>query len=167
MPNILCIYYSRTGTTEKLVQEVAKDLRCDMVKLEDGVDRAGLLGWLRCGMQAMARKVPPVKKPETKLPLAKYDLVILATPVWAGRCSAPMRSFLTLCGNDLNKVAYLITRGSDVRYEEIFDQMDMYVKEPRVEAATIRPGTVGSDFWKEEFLRGIREAVGEGACHAG
>lgn len=156
MSNVLCIYYSRTGSTEKLMGEIARELECELVKLEDGVDRAGLGGWLRSGMQAMARHIPPVQKPETKLPLEEYDLVVIGTPVWAGRCSVPVRSFLREYGEGLGQVAYVITRGSDVRYEEVFEQMDFYVKNPHISAVTIRPNTVGSTFWRDEFLSGLR-----------
>lgn len=162
MSNILCVYYSRTGRTEALMQEIAQELGCELVKLEDGVSRSGFVGWLRSGMQAMARKIPPVQKPETKLPLSEYDLVIIGTPVWAGRCSAPVRSFLLQFGEELKEAAYVITRGSDVRYEEVFDQMDLYVKTPHTKAITIRPNTVGSTFWRQEFLTSIRGAGKEG-----
>ena len=67
MPNILCVYYSRTGNTEKLMQEIAADLNGELLKLDDGVDRSGLRGWLRSGLQAMSRRLPAVKPPETEL----------------------------------------------------------------------------------------------------
>ena len=137
MPYTLCVYYSRTGNTEKLMKEIAQELKCELVKLDDGVDRAGLKGWLRSGMQAM----------------------IIGTPVWAGRCSAPVRSFLSQYGEEMRKTAYVITRSSEVRYEEVFDQMDMYVRTPRVSAVTIRPNTVGSTFWRDEFLASIRDGA--------
>lgn len=156
MANILCVYYSRTGRTEKLIRDIAQTLDCEVVRLDDGVNRKGLSGWITSGLQAVARKVPPVSQPETKLKLKEYDLVILATPVWAGRCSAPMRSFLQQFGDELRRVAYIITRSCDVRYEEVFDQMDLYVRRPHLHAATIRPDSIGSDFWCEEFLRSIR-----------
>ena len=156
MPNILCVYYSRTGNTEKLMQEIAADLNGELLKLDDGVDRSGLRGWLRSGLQAMSRRLPAVKPPETELPLSIYDLVIIGTPVWAGRCSSPVRSFLVEYGNELRQVAYVITRSSDVHYEEIFEQMDLYVPIPRLSAVSIRPNTVGAAFWREEFLTTIR-----------
>ena len=162
MSKILCVYFSRTGKTEALVQDIARELGCEAVKLEDGVDRSGLGGWLRSGMQAMARKVPEVKKPETALPLSEYDLVILGTPVWAGRCSAPVRSFLLQYGEELRRVAYVITRGSDNHYEQVFDQMDLYVPHPRKRAVSIRCGTVGSSFWRDEFLAGLRDGREDG-----
>ena len=94
----LCLYYSRTGSTEKLIREIAQELGCEMFKLDDGVDRTGWRGWLRSGMQAMSRRPPRVTLPKTTLPLSVYDLVIIGTPVWAGRCSAPVRSFLVEYG---------------------------------------------------------------------
>lgn len=167
MPYILCLYYSRTGTTETLIREIAQELGCEMVRLEDGVDRSGLGGWLRSGMQAMSRRLPPVKKPKTSLPLSVYDLVIIGTPVWAGRCSAPVRSFLMEYGEELRRVAYVITRGSEAHYEEVFEQMDLYVRAPHVSAVSIRPNAVGSTFWRDEFLTSIRGGGKEGSGHAG
>lgn len=167
MPYILCVYYSRTGNTEKLMKEIAQELKCELVKLDDGVNRSGLGGWLRSGMQAMARRLPRVKPVKTAFPLDLYDLVIIGTPVWAGRCSAPVRSFLSQYGEQLRRTAYVVTRSSDVRYEEVFDQMDMYVRSPRVSAVTIRPNTVGSTFWRDEFLTSVRDGGKERSNNAG
>jgi len=165
MPNILCVYYSRTGATKALMEEIAGELGCEIVALDDGINRSGLFGWLRSGMDAMSRRIHHVARPNTKLPLEEYDLVIIGTPVWAGRCSSPARSFLLQFGEELKEAAYLITRASDVRYEEVFDQMDLYVNTPHTKAVTIRPETVGSEFWKEEFLASIRGLQEEN--HAG
>lgn len=166
MANILCVYYSRTGRTEKLMREIAAEFDCEIVKLEDGVKRGGLSGWLVSGLHAVSRKVPPVKELTTKRPLKEYDLVIIGSPVWAGRCSAPIRSFLLQHGEELKRVAYLITRGSNVRYEEVFEQMDLYVRKPRLCAVTIQPDTIGSDFWKNEFLNSVRSVSGEEVSNA-
>ena len=167
MAKVLCVYFSRTGRTAKLVREIVQEIGCEVVRLDDGVIRKGLSGWLLSGLQAVARKVPPVKQPETKHKLKEYDLVILATPVWAGRCSAPMRSFLIQFGEQLGRVAYLITRSSGVRYDEVFDQMDLYVRKPRLFAASIQPDSVGSDFWRDEFMSAVRGVCGEEQNDAG
>ena len=167
MAKILCVYFSRTGRTAKLVREIAQEIDCEIVRLDDGVVRKGLSGWLLSGMQAVARKVPEVKTPATKWKLRQYDLVILATPVWAGRCSAPMRSFLQKFGDELHRVAYVITRSSGVRYDEVFEQMDQYVRNPHLFAASIQPDTVGSDFWRDEFMSAVRSIGGEEQEDAG
>ena len=153
---ILCVYYSRTGNTEKLMKEISQELKCECVRLEDGVDRSGAGGWLKSGMQAMALELPEVKEFHTVLPISAYDLVIIGTPVWAGRCCAPVRSFLQKNGTNIRKAAYVVTRGSDVRYEEVFEQMDLYLSSPHAAAVTIRPGSAGSAFWRDEFLNAVR-----------
>ena len=38
MPYTLCVYYSRTGHTEKLMKEIAQELKCEIARLDDGVD---------------------------------------------------------------------------------------------------------------------------------
>ena len=159
MSDVLCMYYSRTGNTRATITEMAEALGAEVVELRDDVERRGFFGWLRSGMDAMARKIPAVVKPETKLPLSEYDLVIIGTPVWAGRCSSPVRSFLLQFGEELKEAAYVITRGSDVRYEEVFEQMDLYVQWPHKKALTIRPDTVGSSFWKKDFLSAVFSAM--------
>ena len=86
--------------------------------------------------------------------------------MWAGRCSAPVRSFLTQYGEELRRTAYVITRSSDLRYEEVFEQMDFYVRSPRVSAVTIRPNAVGAAFWRDEFLTSVRDGGKEKSGHA-
>lgn len=165
MANILCVYYSRTGHTAKLVRSIAQKLDCEVVKLEDDVKRKGLSGWLVCGLHAVARKVPPIKELKTEKKLKEYDLVILATPVWAGRCSAPMRSFLMQHGDELRATAHIITRSCSLHYDEVFEQMDQYLRKPHLYAASIEPETIGSDFWVDEFLSALRGSKED--VHAG
>ena len=160
MKDVLCIYYSRTGNTAKTMEEIATALDAELVRLQDDVKRDGFWGWLRCGLDAMRRGTAPVLPFETERSLANYDLVIVGTPVWAGRCSAVTRSFLKRNGRRLNNVAYVATRGSEVRSDEVFEQMDLYVPNGHKAAATLRPDTVGYEFWREEFLRQVREILG-------
>ena len=159
MSDILCIYYSRTGSTRGAMEKIARTLGAELVELKDGVNRSGFKGWLRCGMDAMRRTCPPVAKPETKRPLADYRLVIIGSPVWAGRCSSVMRTFLKAHGQKLENVAYVVTRSSDGKNEEVYDQMDLYTAQPHAAAVSLRSGSVGYTFWQEEFLRQVRELL--------
>lgn len=160
MKDILCIYYSRTGNTKKAMEEIAQALDAELVELRDHVERSGLKGWLRCGMDAMRRTTQPLEPVETQRPLGAYRLVILGTPIWAGRCSSVMRGFLKSRGRELREVAYVVTRGSGGRFEEVYDQMDLYVPNPRRLAVSLRCGDVGCAFWQEDFLRQVREYLG-------
>ena len=164
--NVLCMYYSRTGNTKSAMEEIARALDAELVELQDGVDRSGTLGWLRCGLDAMRRSSPKVKY-QTRWPLSDYRLVIIGSPVWAGRCSSVVRGFLKQHGKELRNASYVVTRGSEDKNEEVFDQMDLYVRSPRVHAVSIRPNAVGADFWRDEFLASIRGGGKEKSDHAG
>ena len=157
MSDILCVYYSRTGNTRDTMTEMAKALGAELVEIRDGVERGGIGGWLRCGLDAMSRTVPPVSAFETEKPLSQYRLVILGTPVWAGRCSSVMRSFLKKHGRKLGAAAYVLLRGSEDKNEEIYDQMDALTPCGHCAAVSLRRGSVGYAFWQEDFLRQVRE----------
>ncbi len=157
MSDILCIYYSRTGNTRAAMTEIAAALDAEVVELRDGANRSGLRGWLRCGMDAMRRTSLPVEPPKTKRPLGDYRLVVVGSPVWAGRCSSVVRSFLKQYGKEISNAAYVLLRGSEDKNEEVFDQMDLYTPCGHCAAASLRWGSVGYAFWQEEFLRQVRD----------
>ena len=159
MNDVLCIYYSRTGKTKAAMEEIAGALDAELVELRDGVERGGWKGWLRCGMDAMKKTTQPLSHFETEKRLQDYRLVILGTPVWAGRCSSVMRTFLKAHGKKLENVAYVVTRSSEGKHEEVWDQMDLYVPGTRRAAVSLRSGSVGYTFWQEEFLRQVRELL--------
>ena len=50
MRDVLCIYYSRTGNTKKVMNAIASEMDAELVELTDGIERSGLRGWLRSGL---------------------------------------------------------------------------------------------------------------------
>ena len=159
MSDVLCIYYSRTGHTKQVMEEIGAALNAETVEIRDAVDRSGLRGFLRCGRDAMRRETGPLSHFETDRPLEDYRLVIVGTPVWAGRCSSVTRAFLKNYGKRLRSAAYVLTRAGENRYEEVYRQMDLYTAAPHAAAVSLRTGSVGCAFWQEEFLRQVREIL--------
>ena len=157
MKRILCLYYSRTGMTRAAMEKIAEQLDGELVELKDGKKRGGALGFVVSGLDAM-KKTPEQLLPfQTEQPLGAYDHVILGTPVWAGRCSSVVRTFLKDHGRELKNAAYVVTRSSEGKFEEVYDQMDLYVPRGHRAAVSLRADSVGYSFWQEEFLRQVRE----------
>ena len=102
MSDILCLYYSRSGNTRQTMAEIAEALEAELVEFTDGVDRQGRKGYFRSGLDAMRRSTHPLEKFETAKPLEEYRLVILGSPVWAGRCASPVRGLLKRRGQELS-----------------------------------------------------------------
>ena len=59
MSDVLCIYYSRTGNTQRVMEDIAASLDAESVRIRDGVERSGWRGYLRCGLTPCARIPPP------------------------------------------------------------------------------------------------------------
>ncbi|MBU5627457.1 hypothetical protein KQI82_11110 [Oscillibacter sp. MSJ-2] len=161
MSDVLCIYYSRTGRTKQAMEEIASEVGGELVRLRDGVERGGFRGYLRCGLDAVRRQCEPLKRYETDKPLSEYRLIIIGTPIWAGRCSAPIRSFLKEQGLYLNKVAYVVTRSSETKFQEVYRQMDSYTAAPHLLAVSLRCNSVGHHFWQEQFIKDVRKYLGK------
>lgn len=105
----LIVYYSRTGTNEKLALEAGGQIKAQVEKLIDKNKRQGMLGFLLSGFDAARKKL-------TKLaPLANdpadFELVVLATPLWAGSLTPAARTFLTEQRDKLDKLALISVSG--------------------------------------------------------
>lgn len=106
---VLVVFYSRTGMTKKVAHAISKSLGSDLEELIDTKNRAGALGYLKSGQDATLKRL--TKLQETKLDPAKYDLVIIGTPVWAATMSTPVRTYLHHNRDKLKKVAFFCTMG--------------------------------------------------------
>ena len=163
MSDRLCLYYSRTGNTREAAEKVAQLLRAELVELTDGKPRRGIFGFLTSGLDAM-RKTPGELLPfQTEKPLGDYEHVILATPVWAGRCSSIMHAFLAAHGGELPaQVSYIITHMGVSPYDEVCAQMDQYLSEPHRFALSLQPKAEDYHQKVYDFVRAVGgEAVRE------
>lgn len=109
MKTCLVVFYSRTGMTRVVADAVAKSCGCDIEAIREPRSRAGMLGYLYAGYEAVTKKLPAIK-PAIRNP-ADYDITILGTPVWGQNVSSPMRSYIMQNGNRFNRIAAFCTMG--------------------------------------------------------
>lgn len=160
--DIICIYYSRTGKTRQVMEEIAQALDCDTFAVSDHAKRSGAIGWLRCGMDAMRKKTRPLEYFTLPRELSEYKLVIIGTPIWAGRCSAVIRSLLLRRGREMQQVAYVLTHNAEEAYRGVFDQMDHCAEQMRIAEVSLRPGSTGYHFWRDRFIKNIADYLTNG-----
>ena len=106
---ILVVYYSRTGFTRRIAEEIADACGADLEEVRDVKSRRGPFGFLRSGYEASRRKLPEIK--ETTADPAQYDVVVIGTPVWAGNVASPIRSYVAKQRDALKAVALFCTMG--------------------------------------------------------
>jgi flavodoxin len=106
----LVVYYSRTGNAKFVAETVAAELGSDIEEVTDLKSREGKMGYLGGGSDAARGKETEIG--ETKRSPADYDLIVIGTPVWVGRPSPAIRTYLRK--NDLSgkKVALFFTQSS-------------------------------------------------------
>lgn len=91
----LVVYYSHSGNTRLVAQEIAKATGADMLELKPRKEVAseGFAKFFWGGAQVVMKKTPPL------LPFdispQDYDLVIIGTPVWVGTYAPPLRTFFS------------------------------------------------------------------------
>ena len=162
MSDVLCIYYSFSGNTRRAMKEIADAVGAEIVAIDDGADRNGWRGRLRAGKDAMRRTTAPLKPFTTQRNIEDYKLVIVGSPVWAGRCASPIRALLKRRGLEMENVAYVVTRSTTQRSEEVYDQMDMYTGQAHRLAVSLRPDSEGYEFWRNDFIQNVRRLLENG-----
>jgi flavodoxin len=103
---ILVVYYSSTGNTRKIAEELADALKCDVEEIIDIDDISGA-EFKHYENDDISQK-PTVLK-ETKNDPADFDLLVIGTPICNMNISAPIRTYITQNQGRFNNVAFFCT----------------------------------------------------------
>ncbi|SAL86746.1 flavodoxin [Caballeronia choica] len=120
MSRVLIVYFSRTGATRRVAAALATTLHADVEEIIDRSDRSGTLGTLRCVLDSVMGRSASIEP--MRHDLSAYHMVVIGTPVWAGRVSAPVRAWLATHRRRLPRVAFFCTlagRGSESALQEL------------------------------------------------
>jgi flavodoxin len=104
------VYYSRSGNTKMIAELIGAQLGADLEELIDTQRRAGMLGFLRSGRDAVKERTTQLAPLQHRL--EDYDLIIVGTPVWAGHCTPAVRTFLQSHDFSGKRVALFCTMSS-------------------------------------------------------
>ena len=78
-----------------------------------------------------------------------------ASPSSPRTSSSAARGFLKRRGLEVQNIAYVVVHGSEELYKDVCDQMDQYVDHPHVADVSLRIGSAGYHFWRDEFIRNV------------
>ena len=160
MQNTLCLYYTRTGSTKRLMETMAGKLGGELVEYTDGKSRKGMWGYLTACVDSFKRKLPKIRPFQTKLPLREYDAVVIAMPIWAEGCCCVGKGLLAQYKDQLpQRVFFLITHMADSDYEKQIQSLDQYLNQPHI--AHLSVSTKKEDLTKElaAFAEQIRREI--------
>ncbi len=103
------VYYSMHGNIRYVAKKVADELGADLIELvpKKAYPDKGMIKFIWGGSAVTFKKKPDLEP--YKFNASDYEMVILATPVWASSFTPPLRTFLD--NNDLTgkKIAVITT----------------------------------------------------------
>jgi hypothetical protein len=91
MKDILVAYYSRTGKTRMLAEELTRLLDADLEEIREKKDRSGMLGFLGGGRDATLKRAAELVSEHSAGP---RKAVVLGMPVWAWGPPPAVRAYL-------------------------------------------------------------------------
>ena len=93
-PRSLVVYYSQSGTTEKVANIIQKKTGADIERIETVNPYSGDMGAIAGAFMGERRdgKVRDLKPMKAKV--ADYDTIYVGYPIWAGTFAGPMHSFV-------------------------------------------------------------------------
>jgi NAD(P)H-dependent FMN reductase len=160
--NVLIVYYSRSGVTARVAKALTAQLDADVEEIVERSDRSGALGFVRSIIDVLSER--PAKISAVKHDPSSYELVVIATPVWAHRVAAPVHTWVTAYRASLHRIAFLCTLGGSGA-ESALGQMTRICGRPLAAQCTINSHDIKSgaeprllDLFAERLARRLAQA---------
>jgi len=112
---ILVAFYSRTGNTRKVAEDISRVFRekfgdqVDMEEVQETKDRSGISGYTLAGRDAALKKLATLRP--LKYHAADYDLVLIGGPVWAWTICPAVRTYCGREGINVSRLGFFCTMG--------------------------------------------------------
>ena len=147
------MYFTRSGHTERVVKKIQESVGGDVELITESVNRKGIVGWIKTGGSNSKREVGPIG--ETQYDPEDYELVILASPIWAGTVSSPMRGYITKNRDKLSRTAVFLSNDSGVVENAFIEIRELLINPPLVE------GSLQRSKIKAEFESTVNTFIGD------
>jgi flavodoxin len=140
----LIVYYSRTGTTKKAAEAIAKTLKAGIEEIVDMKKRSGWQNYLSSGRDALRKKLTEIR-PIKNNP-KNYDMIILGTPIWAGRMAPAVRTYISQNKKAFKRVAFFCTMGGSGDKSAFKDMQESAGKKPEATLTLMTKEVANNDF---------------------
>jgi len=125
--DVLVVYYSRSGVSERVARYLAGKLAADFDVIRPQANYRGANGFRRGVWHSILGRMPKVAHDKDP---SRYRLVIVGSPVWAGKLSAPARSYLKANHGRISTLAAFCVSGSGQRYPNVFRAVERLSERP-------------------------------------
>lgn len=155
--NILVVYYSRSGNTKRVAEDLASILGADIESIEDRKAGRGVLGWVMMGNNGLFKKetvISPIKNNP-----GDYDLIIIGTPRYVDMSPA-VRTYVNKYKSEIRELACFVTAGENKHNSIISSMRELYGKDIYADTGFVLKDFKNSDSYKKimnDFIQKINE----------
>ncbi|MCK5130111.1 MAG: hypothetical protein KAQ68_09670 [Clostridiales bacterium] len=122
-----CIaYFSKTGNIKMAAEYLAQKIGAQLIPLVDKTNYKGFIGFMKGGYKASLSKSTDLGSALYE-EISKYERIILATPVWAGKTTPTINAVLNNV-DFKDKEVYVMTMQSDSDFGDA-DKREAFYKE--------------------------------------
>lgn len=118
----LVVYYSRTSNTETVAKEISKAINGEVEKIELTKE----ISFFWAAVTALLGREGKIKRLD--LNLVDYDNIFIGSPVWAGKTSTPINTFLNQTDFTGKNVYVFITQADDKTPSLVFESFKTRVE---------------------------------------
>jgi flavodoxin len=106
MKQIVIAYYSRSGITRKVAEQLAAILDADLEEIREAKDRSGVLGMLGAAWDSALKREAHLTSQHN---VEGRKTIVIATPIWGFRPPPAVRSYLKKANLAGKKVCAICT----------------------------------------------------------
>lgn len=155
------IYYSKTGNTQKIAEYIKNKIQ---QKQENGeikiieIKPYTTPGFLKSVWYALTEKERPIKN--EKINFKPYDLIIIGSPVWAGRPAPFIKTFINQSENiqDKKGAVFVTCRKNKSAYSTAIPKIKKILKNNNME---LIPTHLAIEMTKDGETKKGQEKIGE------
>lgn len=122
----LIIYYSQSGKTELVAHTLAKNLRANVLRIQDLKNRNGFKNKFIASISAFRESKTDITP--ARVDLTDYDTIIFGTPTWAGNPTPAILTIIDRCnltGKDVILFATMDSSRGDTNIERLEEKVKM------------------------------------------
>lgn len=113
MNDVLTVYFTKTGNSRKIAEQISVKLNSDLDEINEKRALKGLTGLITGGFCSIFEKTAAItfkKEPD------KYKVVIIVAPVWASRVPPAVRAYIYQNLDNVKNYGFIINNeGSDIK----------------------------------------------------
>ena len=109
--NTLVVFFSFEGNTKLIAETIAKTIDADVLELKTSkkYPKEGLGKFFWGGKSVIFGEKPELIN--DSVDLSQYEMVLIGTPIWAGSCAPPVKSFISQYKLQGNRIALFASHG--------------------------------------------------------